>query len=150
MSTAVHAIDLAAEKIFALGDAVWDTPELLYKETTACDLLCSLMETEGFSVERGIAGIPTAFTASFGSGYPRIGFLAEYDALSGLSQKSGCAEQIAEPSCGTSGHGCGHNLIAAGTAAAAISAASCTGRSWENTTRRNSYGNQAADHAGPR
>lgn len=120
MNTAIRAIELSAEKIFALGDAIWDTPELLYKETTACELLCELMEEQGFCVERGVAGIPTAFTASFGSGSPRIGILAEYDALSGLSQKAGLAEQVAEPSCGSSGHGCGHNLIAAGTAAAAI------------------------------
>ena len=120
MNTITRAIDGVSEKIFALGDAIWDTPELLFQETTACDLLCALMEEEGFTVERGTAGIPTAFTAAYGSGSPRIGILAEYDALSGLSQKAGFAEQAVEPSCGTSGHGCGHNLIAAGTAAAAI------------------------------
>ena len=120
MNTMIRAIDGAAEKIFALGDAIWDTPELLFQEKNASELICSLMEREGFTVERGIAGIPTAFTASFGSGGPRIGLLAEYDALSGLSQKAGLAEKETEPSCGTSGHGCGHNLIAAGTVAAAI------------------------------
>ena len=69
----------------------------------------------------GIAGIPTAFTATFqnGSGKPVVGFLAEYDALAGLSQKAGCPVQEAvEP--GGAGHGCGHNLLGAGCYAAAV------------------------------
>ena len=70
-------------------------------------------------MESGICGIPTAFSASFGSGRPVIGILAEYDALSGLSQKGGALERE-EAVPGGCGHGCGHNLLGAGALAAAL------------------------------
>ena len=94
---------------------------------TACEILCHLaaalfvkvLKAEGFQVEEGICGIPTAFSASFGSGGPVIGLLAEYDALSGLSQAAG-STAYHELVKGGSGHGCGHNLLGAGAMAAAI------------------------------
>ncbi|MHB9029726.1 MAG: amidohydrolase, partial [Candidatus Latescibacterota bacterium] len=78
-----------------------------------------LLERNGFRVERGVADMPTAFVASWGSGKPIIGILAEYDALPGLSQKAATpTRQIVET--GAPGHGCGHNLFGTGSSAAAI------------------------------
>ena len=81
--------------------------------------LADMLEDNGFTVERGVADMPTAFVATFGSGKPVIGILAEYDALPGLSQKGGVPSQeaiIAD----APGHGCGHNVFGAGSTAAAI------------------------------
>ena len=100
---------------------IWGYAELSYEEFKSSAALIAALREQGFEIEEGIAGMPTAFKASYkcGSGKPVIGLLAEYDALSGLSQKAGCPKQEAiEP--GGSGHGCGHNLIGAGCYAAAV------------------------------
>ena len=78
-----------------------------------------MLEKEGFTVETPVAGIQTAFKASYGSGKPVIGILAEFDALSGLSQEAGAAERR-ELVPGGNGHGCGHNMLGAGSLAAAF------------------------------
>lgn len=78
-----------------------------------------MLAQQGFTVEQGICGIETAFSASYGSGKPVIGILAEYDALSGLSQKGGCTEKAPLIPGGT-GHGCGHNMLGAGALGAAL------------------------------
>jgi len=83
------------------------------KEFKSAALYEEVLEKEGFRVEKGICGIETAFSASFGSGRPVIGILAEYDALSGLSQVAGGTERK-EIVSGGCGHGCGHNLLGAG------------------------------------
>ncbi|MBO4427178.1 MAG: amidohydrolase [Bacteroidales bacterium] len=86
-----------------------------YREFKSSALLASFLEENGFKVEREVAGIPTAFVATYGSGHPVIGVMAEYDALPGLSQDT---VSYRKPIEGQSyGHGCGHNII--GTAAAA-------------------------------
>lgn len=86
-----------------------------YQEFKSSALLASFLEENGFAVEREVAGIPTAFVATFGSGHPVIGVMAEYDALPGLSQDT---VSFRKPIEGQSyGHGCGHNII--GTAAVA-------------------------------
>ena len=82
-------------------------------------LYVRVLRQEGFAVEEGICGIPTAFSASFGTGRPVIGILAEYDALSGLSQQGGCPVRR-ELTPGGTGHGCGHHLLGAGALAAAL------------------------------
>lgn len=108
------------QKIFTdLSDKIWDNPELSFLEYKSSDLLCEALEKEGFKVTRGIAGIPTAFVGSYGSGQPVIAFLGEFDALAGLSQKSESAtkESIID---GADGHGCGHNLLGVGSLAAAV------------------------------
>ncbi len=116
---ATDAIDSKSKLISDTADKIWEYAELSLEEYKSCDLYCEVMEKEGFVVEKGIDNIPTAFSASFGNGKPVIGILAEYDALSGLSQKCGVA--IEEPIVpGGSGHGCGHNLLGAGAMAAAI------------------------------
>ena len=94
----------------------WAEPGYLEFKTTA--LMQSELSKAGFTIEKGIADIPTAFVASFGSGKPVIGILAEMDALPGLSQLPTANRQAAEE--GGFGHGCGHNLFGAGSIAAAI------------------------------
>lgn len=98
---------------------IWDFAELPYEEFKSSQLLCDVLEAEGFKIKKGVANMPTAFTASFGNGGPVFGFLGEYDALDILSQEAGNPEKqpIRE---GTPGHGCGHNILGAGSLAAAI------------------------------
>ena len=74
----------------ALSDSIWGFAELSLQEYRSAACLADFLENEGFTVERGIAGIETAFCASFGSGKPVIGLLAEYDALDGLQQEVLC------------------------------------------------------------
>lgn len=117
--TAVHAVEEKEEIICQAADHIWSHPELSLQEDASAAYYCELLEEEGFRVEKGICGIRTAFAASFGSGSPRIGILAEYDALSGLSQEAGSLEQK-ELIPGGCGHGCGHNLLGAGAFGAAL------------------------------
>lgn len=117
--SAISAIDAKAEVITQMADAIWEYAELSLQEEKSAALYCKTLEDEGFQVERGICNIPTAFSASFGSGRPFIGILAEYDALSGLSQKGGSLTRE-EAEAGGCGHGCGHNLLGAGAFAAAL------------------------------
>lgn len=116
---AIDEIEARREQITEVADQIWEYAELsLMEEKSAC-LYCEILEEEGFQVEKGICGIETAFSASFGSGRPVIGLLAEYDALSGLSQKAGSLVREEKIPGGT-GHGCGHNLLGAGAFAAAL------------------------------
>ena len=113
------SIDEKAPEIIALSDAIWGFAELSMQEFQSAAYYCDLLEQEGFSVQRQVCGIPTAFSGSFGSGGPRIGILGEFDALSGLSQEAGCTEkQSLVP--GGNGQGCGHNLLGAASFGAAL------------------------------
>ncbi len=103
------------------ADAIWDDAETSLAETRSAALLEKLLEEEGFSVSRGVAGMPTAFVASAGSGAPVVGILAEYDALPGLSQKGDEARKSPRVA-GAPGHGCGHNLLGTAAVAAAVAA----------------------------
>ena len=115
---ALHTIDAHANTFTAISDAIWDEPELSLKEFKAAALYTDALEKLGFTVQKNLCGIETAFSGSYGSGHPVIGILGEFDALSGLSQQSGVAEaQSVTP--GGNGHGCGHNLLGAGSLAAA-------------------------------
>lgn len=116
---ALAAIDAKAGTVYRVSDAIWDYAELSLQEDRSAALYCQVLEAEGFAVERGICNISTAFSASFGSGKPVLGILAEYDALSGLSQRAGSLERE-ELVAGGCGHGCGHNLLGAGALAAAL------------------------------
>lgn len=114
-----NTIDENAPEIIALSDAIWEYAELSMEEYKSAAYYCELLEKEGFTVERELCGIPTAFSGSFGSGSPRIGILGEFDALSGLSQVAGSTrKQSLVP--GGNGHGCGHNLLGAGSFSAAL------------------------------
>jgi len=101
-----------------VAKAIWNFAELGYLETKSSALLQETLRKEGFIVQSGVADIPTAFVASYGSGKPVIGILAEFDALPGLSQDTVPYKKpiIA----GGTGHGCGHNLFGTASSAAAI------------------------------
>ncbi len=116
---AIEEIEKKKELICRVADSIWEYAELSLQEYQSCALYCEVLEKEGFHVERKAAGIETAFSASYGSGRPVIGILAEYDALSGLSQKEGLLVRE-EKAAGGNGHGCGHNLLGAGALAAAL------------------------------
>ena len=112
------AIDAKAATYSALAKKIWDFAEVGYKETKSSALLQETLAQAGFKVEKGIAGIPTAFVASFGSGKPVIGILGEYDALPGISQDA--VPEVKPINGKTSGHACGHHLFGTASAAAAI------------------------------
>ena len=116
---AIRAVAEKAGLVAEVADHIWEYAELSLQEEKSAALYCEVLEREGFAVEKGICNIPTAFSASYGSGRPIIGILAEYDALSGLSQKGGSLERQ-ELVPGGCGHGCGHNLLGAGALAAAL------------------------------
>jgi aminobenzoyl-glutamate utilization protein B len=116
---AIDVIEAKKDLITYVADHIWEFAELSLKEFKSAALYEEVLEKEGFRVEKGICGIETAFSASFGSGRPVIGILAEYDALSGLSQVAGSTERK-EIVSGGCGHGCGHNLLGAGAFAAAL------------------------------
>src|SRR5574343_1952104 len=106
----------AADKKTALQ--IWDYAELGYKENKSAALHVQNLKDAGFTVETGVAGIPTAFVATYGRGLPVIGILAEYDALPGLSQKAQPERSGIDGQAG--GHGCGHNLFGTASVAAGI------------------------------
>lgn len=117
----LEIINEKSEDLCRLSDAIWENPETAFSEDISSSLLMEFLSGEGFEIQSPVFGIKTAFTASFGSGKPVIGFLGEFDALSGLSQVSGSFEKA--PLCeGGNGHGCGHNLLGTGAVAAALAA----------------------------
>lgn len=103
-----------------VSEYIFHHPETRFEEYASSEYLANACEKEGFSVERGVAGIETAFVATYGSGKPVIGFLGEFDALSGLSQEPN--QTAYEPWETSNGHGCGHNLLGTGAFAAACAA----------------------------
>jgi len=97
---------------------IWDYAEIGYQETKSAALLQEQLKSEGFEIKAGVAGIPTAFTASYGSGSPVIVIMGEYDALPGVSQE---AVPEKKPRAGVNaGHACGHHVFGAGSAQAAV------------------------------
>lgn len=89
---ALAAIDEKEALLTGISNSIWGFAELSLQEYNSAALLCRAAEQEGFHVQKGVSGIETAFTASFGHGKPVIGILAEYDALAGLSQEGGAAK----------------------------------------------------------
>lgn len=102
-----------------VSDKIWEFAETRFQEYKSSELLCKVLTEEGFAVNKGIADMETAFMASYGSGKPVIGILAEFDALYNLSQNAGVTEKspLIE---GGNGHGCGHNALGSGSLAAAV------------------------------
>lgn len=114
-----YEVEKYGEELKALNETIWEAADLKFEEVRSMKAMADLLKGHGFSVETGTGGIPTAFRAVYGSGSPVIGLLAEYDALDGLSQKAGKLEKDPRPET-THGHGCGHNLLGTGVAAAAL------------------------------
>src|SRR5688572_11079043 len=128
-ATALAQKDAAIKSVEARGDAswtlakkIWDWAEPGYLEKQSSAALADALEKAGFKVERGVAKIPTAFTATFGEGKPVIGILWEYDALPELSQE---AVPVRQPREGGNGYGqaCGHHLFGVASATAAMAVA---------------------------
>ena len=112
-------VEQKKESAIALARAVWGFAEPNWRETQSAAAISAALEAEGFALERRPCGMETAFVATWGGEGPVIAFLGEYDALPALSQQAGRAEKA--PLCeGAAGHGCGHNLLGAGSFAAAV------------------------------
>ncbi len=104
---AVSSIEKQKADLISLSDQIWRFAETALRETRSSKLLADYAEKQGFQVNRGVAGMPTAFVATYGQGRPIIGILGEYDALPGISQKAQPVKEALEA--GSAGHGCGHN-----------------------------------------
>src|SRR5262249_48418063 len=109
----VRYLDDARPELVAINQDIWNYAELGLQEHRSAARLIGALKKAGFRVREGVAGMPTAFVAEYGSGKPVIGILAEYDALPDLSQQA-LPDRKAAPD-RTAGHGCGH--CALGTAA---------------------------------
>ncbi len=118
--TAVADVESRVEELKAINKAIWEYAEVGLEEHKSSALLVSKLKANGFEVRTGVSNMPTAFVATFGSGQPVIGILAEYDALPGLSQKvDGDRVPVAE---GAPGHGCGHSGLGTAAVGAVIAA----------------------------
>jgi aminobenzoyl-glutamate utilization protein B len=115
---ALFRLNPHAETVTAVADQLWEWAELGYLETQSSALLQDTLAAAGFEISAGIGGIPTAFTASFGSGKPVIAIMGEFDALPGISQAAVPYAETVESK--PSGHACGHNLFGAGSLGAAL------------------------------
>jgi aminobenzoyl-glutamate utilization protein B len=117
--TAISWVDGSKANFEEIAKYLWENPELSLVEFKASAKLQDYLAKNGFKIEKGVAGMPTAFVATWGSGKPVIGFLCEYDALPGISQVAGkVAREAVIP--GAPGQGCGHNLYGPTAASAAI------------------------------
>jgi aminobenzoyl-glutamate utilization protein B len=111
-------VDAFAATSDKVARQIWEWAEVGYQEQRSSRLLQDHLKAEGFTIETGVAGIPTAFVASWGKGSTVIGILAEFDALPGVNQDAVPVRAPIEDK--TAAHACGHNLFAAGSLGAAI------------------------------
>lgn len=112
------SVEKHKNELIKISDEIWGLAETAFEETKSAEILANYAEKQGFNVERGVAGMPTAFVATYGSGSPVISVLGEFDALPGISQKATPTKSPLKE--GAAGHGCGHNLFGAGSLGAAI------------------------------
>lgn len=110
----IGEVENLESQIDAIAIKLWEFSEIALEEDKSSAYLINILEKEGFAIEKNIAGMPTAFIASFGSGKPIIGILAEYDALPGIGNKIIPRKEPREDGI-THGHGCGHNLFGSGS-----------------------------------
>lgn len=114
----IKSVENHQAELIKLSDQIWAFAETALREHKSSKVLADYAEAQGFKVKRGVAGMPTAFTAEYGSGKPVIGIMGEYDALPGISQKAQPTKEALLT--GAGGHGCGHNLFGAGSLGAAV------------------------------
>lgn len=114
----IQSIENHKDKLIEVSDKIWAFAETAFEEHQSSELLKQYAKDQGFTIEDGVAEMPTAFIATYGSGSPVLGILAEYDALPGISQKAQPDKEPLNP--GAAGHGCGHNLFGAGSLGAAV------------------------------
>lgn len=124
---------------------IWGYAEVGYQEYKSSALLQKMLKDAGFDITAGVAGMPTAFIAEYGSGKPIIGILGEFDALPGMSQVASPEEKSLVP--GAPGHACGHHLFGVGSAAAAIAVADWLKQNHKQGTIRY-YGTPAEEGGG--
>ncbi len=117
----LESIKQRDEQMWTAAREIWEWAEPGYQEKRSSERLAGILEKAGFTLQRGVAEIPTAFTASYGKGEPVIAILGEFDALPGLSQDAVPYRQPRTP--GGYGHGCGHHLFGVASASAAIAIA---------------------------
>ena len=115
----IQYLEKRAEDFYKLSDKIWENAEIRFKEKQSVKDYVAFLKNEGFSITVGQAGLNTGFRAEWGSGKPVIGFLGEYDALAGLSQKAGVSVKESLVKDGN-GHGCGHNLLGVGALMGAV------------------------------
>ena len=118
-SAVLASVEKHQQELIKLSDQVWGFAEIAMRETQSAKVLADYAEAQGFKVTRGVAAIPTAFIAEYGSGKPIIGVLGEFDALPGLSQKAQPVKEALKKD--APGHGCGHNMFGAASLGAALS-----------------------------
>jgi aminobenzoyl-glutamate utilization protein B len=114
----INSVENHKENLITISDDIWALAETAFEEHESSKILADYAEAQGFTVERGVAGMPTAFVAKYGSGTPVISVLGEFDALPGLSQKTTPDKNPLQD--GAAGHGCGHNMFGAASLGAAI------------------------------
>lgn len=114
----IESVEKHEQALIEISNNIWALAETAFEETQSSKILADYAEKQGFNVERGVAGMPTAFVATYGSGSPVISVLGEFDALPGISQKAQPTKEALND--GAAGHGCGHNLFGAGSLGAAI------------------------------
>lgn len=114
----IKNLNANTERFSKAAREIWENPELGFLEYTSSKVLIDELQASGFDVEIGVAGMPTAFVATYDKGGPVIGFLAEYDALPGLSQDAVPYRSVIVE--GGSGHGCGHNLFGTAVVASGV------------------------------
>lgn len=115
----INNVNKLEGKTRRLEEDIWQYAELNFREYKSAEALAMALAEEGFTVKRNICGMKTAFLAEYNTGGPVIALLGEYDALSGLSQQASKAEKQPNSGC-ENGHGCGHNMLGAGSFAAAV------------------------------
>jgi len=114
----VASVEKHKAELIRVSDSIWALAETAFNESQSSAVLADYAEKNGLKVTRGVANIPTAFTATYGSGKPVISILGEFDALPGISQKAQPEKEAYKE--GAAGHGCGHNMFGTSSLGAAI------------------------------
>ena len=114
----LNSIEQKSDELITMSDNIWHAAEVAFREEKSAQYLMEYAKQNGFDVDSDLAGMPTAFTATFGEGSPVIGIIGEFDALPGLSQTTvPYKNELTE---GGAGHGCGHNLFGTASLGAAV------------------------------
>ena len=114
----LNSIEQKSDELITMSDNIWHAAEVAFREEKSAEFLIAYAKQNGFDVDSDLAGMPTAFTATFGEGSPVIGIIGEFDALPGLSQTTNSFKN--ELTEGGAGHGCGHNLFGTASLGAAV------------------------------
>jgi len=139
---ALASLDANYQRYTQVAKQIWDWAEVGYQETRSSALLQDQLRAAGFRIDAGVAGMPTAFVASYGQGNPVIAILAEFDALPGITQDAVPVRQVIQTK--DAGHACGHHLFGTGSTAAAIAVKEWLARSGRPGTVR-LYGSPAEE-----